>query len=257
MNEYMKDTILRVIKKVVRIIEGGESGNATSTDINSYKTHTPLNKGGESYETELFTSIMEKHRSKIDFFKSNNVGPDEVILDVGCGYGALGYLFLRDVLGPKGRYVGVDVSAPRLRDAKHLMSNAGYAPELIRIKDINDCLKIEGVTLITIFSVFTHLFNEDISNYLITCNKALRPGGRLCFSILDMNSSKGLFYLNHMKDRNSNSRFKTEFYTIHSLDYIETLLKYSGFKIVNTQFLPPNIQRFIMAEKVEDRETLA
>lgn len=228
----------------------------TATNINYYHSHSHNKAGGNDYQTKGFENLIAKHQAKIDYLKRFNLGSDSKVLDIGCGFGSFGYCLLTQVLNSQGGYQGVDVSKERIKQARRLMKQSGLNGQFDFIQNMRGCLKFKGVNWITVFSVFTHIFNEDIVNYLLIANQVLEQGGRLCFSILDIESQEGLFYLNEMSKRNSGKRFKTEFYTIHSLDYIKTILRYSGFQLIDSSFLPPNIQRVCVAEKVEEKDRL-
>jgi cyclopropane fatty-acyl-phospholipid synthase-like methyltransferase len=227
-----------------------------STDIGVYRSHATKKLHGNSYEDKGFLNDITRHKAKIEYLQKNHLGKESKVLDIGCGFASFGYLLLTQILGSEGLYVGVDVSEKRIKHAKYLMGQAGLNCHLKVIYDIKDCLNFNETNWITIFSVFTHIFNEDIVNYLLIANQVLERGGRLCFSILDIESPDGLYYLNEMIKRSSRKRFKTEFYTIHSLDYIKTLLRYTGFQMIDSSFLPPNIQRFCIAEKIQEKSQL-
>jgi cyclopropane fatty-acyl-phospholipid synthase-like methyltransferase len=227
-----------------------------STNISHYHSHSYDKPGGNEYQTKGFENLIAKHQAKIEYLKGFNLGSDSKILDIGCGFGSFGYCLFNQVLDSQGRYQGVDVSKERIKQARRLMIQTGINGQFDVINNMNDCLKYKGVNWVTFFSVFTHIFNEDIVNYLLISNQVLEQRGRLGFSILDIESQEGLFYLNEMSRRNSRKRFKTEFYTIHSLDYIKTLLRYTGFQMIDSSFLPPNIQRFCIAEKIQEKSQL-
>jgi len=227
-----------------------------STNIKTYSSYSHDKPGGINYQKEGFENLIAKHQAKIDYLKRFNLESDSKVLDIGCGFGSFGYCLLTQVLDSQGRYMGVDVSRRRIKQARQMMKQTGFNGQFEVIQNMNDCLQFKDINWITIFSVFTHIFNEDIINYLLIANQVLKHGGRLCFSILDIESREGLNYLNEMIKRSSRMRFKTEFYTIHSLDYIKSILRYSGFQLIDSSFLPPNIQRFCVAEKIDNKTEL-
>jgi cyclopropane fatty-acyl-phospholipid synthase-like methyltransferase len=228
----------------------------TSTNVESYRSHAYHMPSGSSYGEAGFVKDLARHQAKIEYLKNFDLGSNSKVLDIGCGFASFGYLLLTQILEADGHYLGVDVSSGRIKRAIDLMKQEKLNCQLEVIKDMNDCLKFKGIDWITIFSVFTHIFNEDIANYLLICNQILEKGGWLCFSILDIETAPGLSYLNEMVNRKSYQRFRTEFYNIHSLDYMKALLKYAGFQLLDSSFLPPNIQKICIAEKIENKLNL-
>jgi cyclopropane fatty-acyl-phospholipid synthase-like methyltransferase len=243
---------MNYLKGFSNIISKQETLNS-STNVESYRSHSNRIPSASSYGEAGFAKDLARHQAKIEYLKNYNIGANSKVLDIGCGFASFGYLLLTQILGSDGHYLGVDVSFGRIKRAIDLMKQENLKCQLEVIKDMHDCLKFKGIDWITIFSVFTHIFNEDIANYLLICNQILEKGGRLCFSILDMETAPGLSYLNEMVNRKSHQRFKTEFYNIHSLDYIKALLKYAGFQLLDASFLPPNIQKICIAEKLENK----
>lgn len=51
--------------------------------------------------------------------------PGDTVVDMGCGTG-LNFLYLREVVGPKGRLVGVDLSGAMLERARSRVEHAGW-----------------------------------------------------------------------------------------------------------------------------------
>jgi len=77
------------------------------------------------YAVMLEKGIHPKHRlmKYHDFFMSN-VGPDDIVLDVGCGNGSVTY----DVAKKVNSVVGIDIDENKIRDAKKnfLLDNIEY-----------------------------------------------------------------------------------------------------------------------------------
>lgn len=116
------------------------------------------------------------------------VGPDHLVLDVGCGAGALVPEFARR-LGPGGRYVGFDVHAPSIRWCRTAFARdprfrfeiaevaspygraAGPSASTYRFP-VDDA----ACDLVIAKSVFTHLLPGDAAPYLAEVRRVLRPG---------------------------------------------------------------------------------
>lgn len=121
------------------------------------------------------------------------------LLDVGCGYGRLAHALLRR--GFVGRYLGFDVLPRHIGwCAKHLaregiefrhvdIRNDRYNPDGSRpASDLRLApLDAGDFDVIALFSVFTHMWPEEIRSYLGLCESMLAPGGRVLatFFLLD------------------------------------------------------------------------
>lgn len=124
------------------------------------------------------------------------LGPESSLLDIGCGYGRLAHGLVRR--GFRGRYLGIDILARHVSwcadnlGGRHLefrhvdIANDRYNPGgELSIDDLE--LGGERFDVIALFSVFTHLWPEDIISYLRLATASLRPAGRLLatFFLLD------------------------------------------------------------------------
>lgn len=125
------------------------------------------------------------------------------ILDIGCGYGRLAHALLRDG-GFSGAYYGVDILPRQIAWCQQALSplgpyrfshldihNARYNPsgrKRVQDLDFSDAPKVDVVTF---YSVFTHLYEEDIRSYLRCAASVLRPQGKLlCTAFLQNDSSQ-------------------------------------------------------------------
>lgn len=108
------------------------------------------------------------------------------VLDIGCGYGRLPFALTQR--GFSGRYVGVDVLKPQLRwcsrwlggdsfEFRHFdLRNDRYNPNgRLAVKDLD--LGGERYDVIAAFSVFTHMWPEDVEAYLRLFARSLATGG--------------------------------------------------------------------------------
>ena len=121
------------------------------------------------------------------------LGSGNDVLEVGCGVGRDAIPLAR-VLGERGTYVGVDVSGPSIAwcqehiTARH--PNLSFAHLDIRSEFYNPQGSLAGneVTLpvasssidrIILQSVFTHMFEPDITHFLREFRRVLRRDGRV------------------------------------------------------------------------------
>ena len=116
------------------------------------------------------------------------VRPDDCVLDIGCGAGAMVPEFARR-LGPRGRYVGFDVHAPSILWCReHYANDPRLAFELAAVASAYGQASGPPVAsfrfpvddgqadLVLAKSVFTHLLAPEASHYLAESCRVLRPG---------------------------------------------------------------------------------
>jgi len=114
--------------------------------------------------------------------------PDDLILDMGCGCGAMALEFAR-TLGPEGRYVGFDVHRSSIRwcctrfardgrfrfELADVASPFGSASEG-RVEEYRFPLPEESAGFILGKSLFTHLLEPEVRHYLCEVRRTLQPG---------------------------------------------------------------------------------
>ena len=107
-----------------------------------------------------------------------SVRQGETVLDVGCGYGVTA-LVLAQAVGPKGRVIGLDVSAPMLALARARSEGVANI-EWIEADAAIHAFAPASVDLV--FSRFGVMFFGDPAAAFANLRRALRPGGRLVFA---------------------------------------------------------------------------
>ena len=102
-------------------------------------------------------------------------GPDDVVLDIGCGGGA----FLADALRSGCRAAGVDHSAEMVRVARELNADAigDGRLEIVQADAARLPFEDDAFTCAATMQVF--FFFPDPARVLAECRRVLRPGGRL------------------------------------------------------------------------------
>jgi SAM-dependent methyltransferase len=114
--------------------------------------------------------------------------PGDLVLDVGCGAGAMVPEFARR-LGPEGRYVGFDVHAPsiewcrrhwsadlRLSFVLAAVASAYGSPSGPPAASYRFPVADASADLVLAKSLFTHLLVPEASHYLAEIRRVLRPG---------------------------------------------------------------------------------
>ena len=143
---------------------------------------------------------LRRHAGPVSRFESSASGaaafldglgllaPEDRVLDVGCGAGALVPELARR-LGPRGTYVGFDVHAPSVQwcrtayrdDPRFRFEVAGIVSPYGRAsgpsaRTYRFPAEDGAVDLVIAKSVFTHLLPEDAAPYLAEIRRVLRPG---------------------------------------------------------------------------------
>ncbi|MGE4428831.1 MAG: class I SAM-dependent methyltransferase [Solirubrobacteraceae bacterium] len=110
------------------------------------------------------------------------IGPDDTVLDIGCGVGRL----VRAVAGRPGETIGLDVSAEMLRRARENL--VGH--ERVRwvhgdgtsLRPIDD----GSVDVVLSLVVFQHIPDPEVTyGYVREIGRVLRPGGWAAFQVSD------------------------------------------------------------------------
>lgn len=105
--------------------------------------------------------------------------PGEAVLDIGCGGGTTTLESARRV-GPAGRVLGVDISAPLVNHAVTRAAAVGLENLSFRQADAQT-FPFEGESFDLMISRFGVLFFDDPVAAFRNIGGALRPGGRIAF----------------------------------------------------------------------------
>lgn len=106
------------------------------------------------------------------------------IYDLGCGCGRTAIALQRDKW--QGTYKGADIVKPLI---DHLKANCpGF--EAVIHRDNSIAAPDASLDMIFHWSVFTHLYPEECFLYMEDTFRALKSGGRLVFSFLELEDAK-------------------------------------------------------------------
>ena len=108
------------------------------------------------------------------------VVPGESVLEIGCGTGAATVPFA-EVVGQRGRVVGVDISEPMLAGARQRLAASGLGNISLLEADAQ-VYRFEPNHFDLITSRFGIMFFADPVAAFSNLLPAARPGGRLCFA---------------------------------------------------------------------------
>ncbi len=105
----------------------------------------------------------------------------ERVIDIGCGCGAT-VLALAGRVGPAGRVLGLDVSAPMAARATERIAAAGLGNAEVRVTDASTH-DFAGYGADLLFSRFGVMFFADPSSAFANLRTGVRPGGRLLCAV--------------------------------------------------------------------------
>jgi len=122
-----------------------------------------------------------------DIAREASVGPEDTVLEIGCGVGRVG-----DSLSQRcGRWIGADVSREMLRHARTALAarpNVSFVHlNGIDLEGVDD----HSVDVAYCSGVFMHLDEWERYRYLTEAFRVLKPGGRVYVDNIDLVSPEG------------------------------------------------------------------
>lgn len=185
-----------------------------------------------------------------DFKALGGLQPDHCLLDIGCGIGRIA-IPLTKYLGEKGSYEGFDVVKMGIDWCQNKITPKYPNFKFTHIPLRNDLYNLEAnqgadnmqfpygdgeFDFIVLTSVFTHMQQKEVENYLKEISRVLKPSGT-CFAtffVIDEKSEKHLqetgtpffthkydtYYLHDDKVKDANIAYK--------IDFIEDTLAKNG-----------------------------
>gem|GEM_PF-2294631 len=134
------------------------------------------------YQDRLHTLGVERILSLLD------PQPDDILLEIGCGYGRL----LHHLLPRVRAVIGVDLADEPLAEARRLLATHNRPDDVTLIR--NDGLTLaaipdDSVTAACAFTVLQHMTREGARGYVREAARVLAPGrGRLCLQFHSINA---------------------------------------------------------------------
>jgi ubiquinone/menaquinone biosynthesis C-methylase UbiE len=128
-----------------------------------------------------------------DFVKLADLKPSDDVLDIGCGLGRMA-VAMTNFLEPESRYEGLDIVpeaiewcsgniTPRYPNFNfqrvNVYNEVRYNPEgQIRARDFTFPYEDDSFDFVICHSIFTHMYPEDVTNYISEISRVLRAGGK-------------------------------------------------------------------------------
>lgn len=158
--------------------------------------------------------------------KGLSLGPEDTVLDIGCGVARIG----KEIVGGVKRWIGVDVSENMLaiaRDRLRGHDNVTLAPVSgADLKPIADA----SVDKAYCHAVFIHMDKEDFYSYLVEARRVMRPDGLFYFDVWNLCHEAGWlrweFERSMYKGREERPIHRNQF---HSPDEVRMMLTKAGW----------------------------
>jgi len=131
------------------------------------------------------------------------LGPDSTMLDIGSGMGRK-TIPLLSYLNGKARYIGIDIDRDQVRWCSRNITPRNFRFSFIHVDLFNKFYNPSGsippskfilpfpdrsFDVVTLWSVFTHMYPDDVAHYLAEIGRVLRPGGRVVASYFLINDA--------------------------------------------------------------------
>jgi SAM-dependent methyltransferase len=174
--------------------QGAPGGPAATADRSQYKRVWDL----QAQDPDLAALAVAGHtdeatldltaRGFIDTLRSTTgLGPDDVVLEIGCGIARVGKPLSRECL----HWFGADISGAMLA---HAAARTRDLPNVTLVELATVGLQEfprDAFDLVYCTIVFMHLFEWDRYRYVEEAFRVLRPGGRCYFDNFPLDSGHG------------------------------------------------------------------
>jgi ubiquinone/menaquinone biosynthesis C-methylase UbiE len=189
------------------------------------------------------------------FIEKGRLKPSDRVLEVGSGFGRMA-IPLTDFLDKEGHYNGLEIIKDGVNwctskftskysnfEFQHIdVYNERYNPNgLFKASEYKFPFTDESFDFVFLTSVFTHMFEEDVKNYLSEINRVLKKDGTcfITYFILDsiaveqINNGLGSFSFKHqLKNCYMEDLERPEYAIAYKEYYIRKLYEKSGLKII-------------------------
>jgi len=128
---------------------------------------------------ENLTNFITNGKKKLEVLKYFGLKPKSTLLDVGCGTGIL-INHLRSYLSLTSNYVGTDLVEKAVKYCKKQYPDFEfYKNEMTKLPNLG-----RFFDMVCLFSVFTHIFPNEVKELLLEIKKYLKPNGCIVASVI-------------------------------------------------------------------------
>lgn len=142
--------------------------------------HDPALALAQAIGAETMETFVSQGDGHVAVLRHNGLADGMAVYDLGCGCGRTAQALQRS--GWRGTYTGADV-VPEL-----LAELARQCPDYTTVLNPAPTIVAPDASLDMVFhwSVFTHLYPAESYLYTLDAFRALKPGGRMVFSFLEL-----------------------------------------------------------------------
>lgn len=177
--------------------------------------------------SETVRWFRKQGKAQVAVLRFHGLQDGMTIYDLGCGCGRTAQALRKD--GWRGRYIGADIVEGFISELKRRCP--GYEAHVHREPTI--VAADESLDMLFHWSVFTHIAPEECFLYLEDSYRALKPGGRLVFSFLEMTDDNHWTIFESRVERSRQRRKLNLLDTFLSRDWIERWARKIGFEQPN------------------------
>lgn len=237
----------------------GVSPVAASSSIEPSQA-LPLPPPGLRFMNESDQEFLEIGEQNLSLLQEAGFGQDSSLLDIGSGYGRLAHAIAR-TMPFRGRYLGMDILAPHIHwcqeNITRRVPNLRFSHVDIRNGRYNPRGIVEGkrfrfdhddrsFDFCALFSVFTHMYEADIHNYLCEIARLLKASGRCVatFFLYDdqrlsnVTSQRCNLPMHHVL--NEHTRYYNVEDPLHAIayhrDYVEEIVESCGLNVLGWRY---------------------
>lgn len=190
----------------------------------------------EIYETIFVPAMMGEWAPRVIALISPQ--PNEHILDVACGTGAL-TRFVAKSIGLTGRVVGLDISPDMLAVARTITTEGAQTAPIEWYEGNVNSLPFENETFDLVFCAFGLMFFPDQIAALREMRRVLKPDGRIALSVWGaISKCPGQLAMKEVWERYFGAGEAAGFSRQHSLgdpQMVHSLVHDAGFRNVSVQ----------------------
>jgi ubiquinone/menaquinone biosynthesis C-methylase UbiE len=200
-------------------------------------------EGGTEHLQDLSSPFQKYRIDKV--LQIYEPGPEERVLDLGCGWGTFCW-----VLGPRvAEMVGVDFSRKSIDLCERKLAGSALEGVSFLCADARDTgLEAESFDLVIAADLVEHLYPEDSQAVVVEAFRVLKPGGRLSL----WTPHRGHF-LEILKARNILLRRDVSHVDYKSLERLERLVLGAGFEVERAYYAESHIGGLRSVERALQR----
>jgi SAM-dependent methyltransferase len=174
--------------------------------------------------SETVRWYRKQGNAQVAVLKHHGLRDGMAIYDLGCGCGRTAQALMRQ--GWSGRYIGADIVEDFVSELRRLCPQ--YEAHLHRQPTI--VAADDSLDMLFHWSVFTHIAPEECFLYLEDAYRALKPGGQLVFSFLEMTDDNHWSVFDSRVERLRTGKKLNLLDTFLSRDWIEAWADRIGYE---------------------------